>query len=146
MSAKHRCNWDSSRKGSDFVLPLTLASVGHSRAALLASASLLALGALAAPDRALAACSGLNQTISTPTTGPVLSNGGAIAVTKSGTVTGPSGINGLPGVEVTVCSTTMLTNRGAITGGAGLGADDVAGGAGASNSATTTISTLTNNN
>ena len=39
-----------------------------SRAALLAGASLVALGALAAPDRALAACSGKNQTISSPST------------------------------------------------------------------------------
>ena len=55
-----------------------------SRAALLAGASLVAIGALAAPDRALAACSGLDQIISTSRTGPVLSNGGAITSPAAG--------------------------------------------------------------
>ena len=109
-----------------------------SRASLLAGASLVALVAFAAPDRAFAACSGLNRTISTPTTGPVYSNGGAITVTKSGSITG------LDGVDVTVCPTTTLTNSGMISGGSAGANTDAAGGAGVSNSATTTITKLTN--
>jgi hypothetical protein len=101
------------------------------RASLLATAS---------PSAAQAQFGGTNQIISTPTTGPVLSNGGAITVTTTGSVTGPSGVTGLVGVEVTVYSTTTLTNNGAISGGAGY----AAGAAGVSNSATTTITTLTN--
>ena len=102
-----------------------------SRASLLATAS---------PSAVQAQFGGTNQIISTPTTGPVLSNGGAITVTTTGSVTSPSGVTGLAGVDVTVYSTTTLTNNGAITGGAG----SAAGGAGVSNSATTTITTLTN--
>src|SRR5271156_2236019 len=114
-----------------------------SRDFLLAGASLVALSAFAAPDRALAACSGPNQTISTPTTGSVYSNGGAVTVTKAGSVTSPSGVNGLPGVDVTVCPTTTLTNRGTIAGGAGSAPSGTAfGGAGVSNSGK--ITTLTN--
>jgi len=112
-----------------------------SRAALLASASLVALSAFAAPDRALARCSGRPQTYSTPTTGPVYSDGGAITVTTSGTVTGPGGVIGLPGVLVTACPATALTNSGAINGGGGSSGTKV-GGAGVSNSAT--ITALTN--
>src|SRR5271163_4668483 len=96
-----------------------------SRAALLAGASLVALGAFAAPDRALAACSGSNQTIVSSTTGPLLSNGGAITVTTSGIVTGGIvGDTGLPGILVTVCPATTIGNSGTIVGGAvsiGLG-------------------------
>src|SRR5271163_4069211 len=115
-----------------------------SRASLLAGASLVALGALAAPDRALAACSGSNQTISTPTTGPVVSNGGAITVTKTGIVAGLGGVTGLPGVLVTVCPATTLTNRGAITGGAGSAGNVAAAGGGAGVSSAGTITKLTN--
>jgi hypothetical protein len=112
-----------------------------SRAALLAGASLVALAAFAAPDRALAACSGLSQTFSTPTTGPVFSDGGAIAVSGTGSVTGASGANGLDGVEATTCRLTTLTNSGAIAGGAGIGGN-ASGGAGLSNS--NKIGTLAN--
>ena len=96
---------------------------------LLAGASLVALGALAAPDRALAACSGPNQTISTPTTGPILGNGGAITVTATGNVTGSDG------VDVTGCPARTLANSGTIAGGAGSARrGKAAGGAGVSNS------------
>jgi hypothetical protein len=44
-----------------------------SRASLLAGASLAALAALAAPDQALAHCSGMDLTFSTPTSDPILS-------------------------------------------------------------------------
>jgi hypothetical protein len=92
MNAKHRCNRDGSPKEPHLVNPLTWADFGRSRPSLLASVSLITLVALGEPDRALAQCSGLGQTILTPTTGPVLSNGGAITITKSGTVTGSSGV------------------------------------------------------
>src|SRR5208282_146893 len=86
-----------------------------SRAWLLTGASLAALAALAAPDRAHAACSGPNRTISTPRTGPVLSNGGAITVTSAGSISGgPSG----DGVDALTCPITTLTNQsgGTISG------------------------------
>ncbi len=101
-----------------------------SRASLLATAS----------SAAQAQFGGTSQIISGSVVGPVLSNGGAITVTTTGSVTSPSGVTGLVGVDVTVYSTTTLTNNGAISGGAGT----AAGGAGVSNSATTTITTLTN--
>ncbi len=66
MSAKHRCNPDGSRKAAYPINPFTLANAGRSRASLLAGASLIALAALGAPDRARAACSGANQTVSSP--------------------------------------------------------------------------------
>jgi hypothetical protein len=44
MSAKHRCNRHGSQKGPYTVNSLTPANLGRSRAALLASASLIALG------------------------------------------------------------------------------------------------------
>jgi hypothetical protein len=53
------------RGGAYFQLPLKPASARCSRAALLAGASLIALAAFGAPGAALA-CSGLDQTISTP--------------------------------------------------------------------------------
>ena len=65
MSAKHRCDRDGSQKRLYSVNSLTPANVGLSRAALLASASLIALAALGAPDAARAACNGTNTTIST---------------------------------------------------------------------------------
>ncbi len=102
-----------------------------SRASLLGTAS---------PSAAQAQFGGTSQIISGSVVGPVLSNGGAITVTTTGSVTSPSGVTGLVGVDVTAYSTTTLTNNGAISGGAGY----AAGGAGVSNSATTTITTLTN--
>jgi hypothetical protein len=60
-----------------------------SRAALLAGASLVAL----TPGAAQAACIPSPQIIATPTSGPILSNGGAITVTGSGSIAGhPDGI------------------------------------------------------
>src|SRR5271166_6202497 len=65
-----------------------------SRAALLAGASLVALAALAAPDRALAACSGKNQTISSPSfPGPIFGKGGNITVDAVASIAGgPTGV------------------------------------------------------
>jgi hypothetical protein len=114
-----------------------------SRASLLAGASLVALGAFAAPDRALAQCSGLGQTISTATPGPVFSDGGAITVSDTGSITG--GLGG-DGVDAVTCPITTLTNQsgGTISGGkggnggstgAGMGG---VGGAGVSNASTIT--------
>ena len=139
MSAKHRCNRDGSRERPDPINPLSPANVSRSRTALLAGASLVALGAFAAPDRALAACSGHNQTISTSRTGPVLSNGGSITITGSGSITGgPAG----DGVDALTCPITTLTNQsgGMISGG--TGGTSAPGGAGVSNAST--ITTLTN--
>ena len=76
-----------------------------SRAALLATAS---------PSAAQAQLGGTNLIISTPTTGPVLSNGGAITVTSTGIISG-----GPDGVDAVTQSITKLTNRGAINGAAG---------------------------
>jgi hypothetical protein len=116
---------------------------GVSRASLLASVSLVASVVLAAPDRALAKCSGANQTFSTATTGPVFSDGGALTVTKSGSVTGASGLTGLDGVDAVKCRVTTLGNSGAIAGGAGNGTF-VSGFGGAAVSNAGTIRILTN--
>jgi hypothetical protein len=106
------------------------------RASLLSGASFIALAASAAPDRALAACSGQNQTISTHRTGPVVSDGGAITITSSGFV---SGGTSQTGVLAKACPATTLSNSGTIAGGAGQDSDGGAvGGAGVSNSATIT--------
>ena len=112
MSAKHRCNRDGSKDWFYPVNSLTPAGVGRSRAALLAGASLVALAALAAPDRALAACSGKNQTISSPSTpGPIFGTGGNITVDFAGSVAG-----GPTGVYAKNCGIGTLTNRGGIGG------------------------------
>ncbi len=133
MSAKHRR--DGSQKGPDPVNPVTLANVAHSRAALLASASLVVLAALGAPDAAKAACNGKNQTISTTVSGPISSTGGSITLKSSGT------INGSPtGVSASNCSISTLANRGSILGGAG-GASG-SGGVGVLNSQTMLIRLL----
>ncbi len=112
-----------------------------SRAKLLVGVSLVVLSAFADPRGALAACTGLNQTISSPTTGPVLSTGGAITITTSGSVTGTPG---QPGVLLTVCPATTIGNSGAIKGGANgsIRTEHGTGGAGVSNSST--IKTLSN--
>jgi hypothetical protein len=116
-----------------------------SRASLLASASLVASVAFPAPDRALAKCSGADQTFSTATTGPVFSDGGATSVTTRGRVIGANGVTGLDGVEATKCSVTTLSNGGAVAGGGASGhgpSANVVGGAAISNSGT--IGKLTN--
>ena len=114
-------------------------SVRISRASLLAGALL----GFAAPDRALAKCSGADQTFSTATTGPVFSDGGAITVTEMGSVTGASHVTGLDGVEAAKCRVTTLSNSGKIAGGAGIGSFVSGyGGAGVTNARK--IGTLTN--
>jgi hypothetical protein len=111
-----------------------------SRAALLAGASAFALAALTAAGVARAACVPSLQTIATPMSGPIFSNGGAITVTGSGSISGgPDGVNALN------CPITKLTNQsdGTISGGNGAGGTlGGAGGAGVSNDRT--ITTLTN--
>ena len=118
-------------------------SVRVSRASLLAGASLIALLAFAAPDRALAKCSGADQTFSTATTGPVFSDGGAITVTKMGSVTGASSVTGLDGVQAAKCRLTTLSDSGKIAGGAGAGSF-VSGHGGAGVTNARKIGTLTN--
>ncbi len=88
-----------------------------SRASLLAAAS---------PSAAQAQFGGKNQIISGPVVGPIKSNGGAIAVTKTGSIAG-----GPDGVDAVAFSITKLTNRGAINGAAGTAS--AAGGLGVSN-------------
>jgi hypothetical protein len=73
-----------------------------SRASLLATAS---------PSAAQAQFGGMIQIISGPRVGPVVSNGGAITVTKTGIISG-----GPDGVDAVTKSITKLTNRGAING------------------------------
>jgi hypothetical protein len=115
MRAKHRCNRDGSPKGPYPVNSSTPANVGLSRAALLASASLIVLAALGAPDRALAACSGHNRTISSPSTpGPIFGQGGNITVDAGASIAG-----GPTGVYAKNCGIGALTNSGAIGGATG---------------------------
>jgi hypothetical protein len=76
MGVKNRVWRVRSRKAQGVSNISTFRGARISRASLLTGASLVALSALAAPDRALASCSGSNQTISTSTTGPVVSTGG----------------------------------------------------------------------
>ena len=110
MSAKHRCNRDGSKNWSYPVNSLTPANAGRSRASLLAGASLIALAALGAPDRAFAACSGKNQTISSPSfPGPIFGKGGNITVDAGASVAG-----GPTGVYAKNCGIGALTNSGAI--------------------------------
>ena len=69
---------------------------------------------------------GVNQIITGPVTGPIDSNGGAITVTKTGSIAG-----GPDGVDAVAFSITKLTNRGAIN--AAAGAASATGGLGVSN-------------
>ena len=104
---------------------------------------LLALAAFVAPDRALAACSGPNHTISSLERGTVHSNGGAIAVTSTGFCVRGEPAVGRPGVLVAPCPATTIDNSGTIRGGIGYNSfGNAVGGAGVSNSAT--IMNLTN--
>ena len=142
MSAKHRCKRNSSQKASDPVNPVMPANVGRSRPALLASASLVALAALNASGVARAACVPSPQIIATPVSGPIDSNGGAITVTGTGSITGGPGGDG---VDALTCAITTLTNQsgGTISGGNGAsGTVGGAGGVGVSNA--NTITTLNN--
>ncbi len=108
MSAKRRWNRNGSQKGSYPVNPLTLVNVCRSRAALLASASFIAIAALSSPGAtsvARAACVPSLQVISGSFAGPVVSNGAAITVTGSGDISG-----GPDGVDALTCAITALTN------------------------------------
>ena len=105
-----------------------------SRAALLASASLVAL---VMPGAAWAACTPSTRTISTGVTGPVLSNGESILVTGGGSIAG-----GAEGVFAENCSITTLSNKGAI--GAASGAPGGAGGIGVLTNSGRTINLLSN--
>jgi hypothetical protein len=101
----------------------------------LAGALLIAFAALGAPGAARATCMPALQTISKPVTGPILSNGGAITVTSTGSIAGKP-----DGVDAVSCPITTLTDSGAIKGGGG--AAGAVGGVGVSNGQT--ISTLSN--
>ena len=137
MSASNRCNRNNSKTWSYPVIFLTPASIGRSRAALLAGASLVALAAVGASGVARAACVPSPQIIDTPTSGTIFSNGGAITVTGSGSIAGDP-----DGVDALTCSITTLTNQsgGMISGGTGR--TSAPGGAGVANART--IRTLTN--
>jgi len=111
-----------------------------SRAALLAGASVFALAALGASGVARAACDPSPQIIAMPTSGPIHSNGGAITITGSGSITGGPGGDG---VDALTCPITTLTNQsgGTISGGNGYSSTSQsggAGGAGVSNASTIT--------
>jgi hypothetical protein len=135
MGAKRRCCPTSGHQDPDPANPLTRASIGRLRAALLTSASLIALASFGAIDAAQAACVPSLQAISALTPGPVRSNGGAITVTSSGSVAGNP-----DGVDAVTCSLSALMNGGAINGKSG--AASAAGGLGVLNSET--ITTLAN--
>ena len=114
-----------------------------SRASLLAGASFVALAGLSAPGVARAACIPSLQIIATPTSGPIHSNGGAITVTGSGTITGGPGGDG---VDAVTCPITTLANQlgGAISGGTGAASTNQGGAGGAGVSNASKITTLTN--
>ena len=131
MSAKHRGNQDRSQIGSHPVSSLTPASVGLSRAALLAGASLVVFAALSAPGAmgaAHAACASSPQTISGPVAGPILSDGGAITVTGSGKISGDS-----DGIDAVNCAITKLAIKPGGIISAGAGGSGLSGGVGVSN-------------
>jgi hypothetical protein len=94
---------------------------------------------MSASGEAHAACAPSSRTISGPVTGPVLSNGGAITVTGSGSISG-----GAEGVFAANCSITTLSNMGSI--GAAGGAPSGAGGIGVLTNSGRTINLLTNAN
>ena len=105
----------------------------------LPGASAFALAAIGASGVARAACVPSPQIIATPVSGPISSNGGAITVTGSGSITGGPGGDG---VDALTCAITTLTNRpgGTISGGNGV--SGAVGGAGVANAGM--ITTLTN--
>ena len=87
------CNLDGSQKGPYPVRPLMHGDVQASHSALLASASLIVLAALGAPDAASAACNDKNQTFSSSTPGPISSTGGNITIDAGASVAGgPTGV------------------------------------------------------
>src|SRR5271170_5397806 len=95
MGAKHRGNQHGSQKGPHPVSSLKQANVGRSRPALLASASLIVLAALGSPGAARAACVPSPHIISGAVAGPVVSNGGAITITGSGSISGAPARDGI---------------------------------------------------
>ena len=108
------------------MLPSQSVGASVSRGLAGAGALLIAFATVAAPDVARATCVPSTQTISTPVSGPVLSNGGAITVTSTGSIAGKP-----DGVDAVTCPISTLTDGGAISGGTG-------GGAGVSNGQTIT--------
>ncbi len=138
MSAKHRCHQDGPQEKPYPVNPLTPARVGRSRPTLLASASLIALATLGEPGSAWAGCSGADRTISSsPFPGPILATGGDITVDAGASVAG-----GPTGVYAQDCGIGVLSNSGAIDGGAG--ALGVPGGVGVRADLDQTINSLSN--
>ena len=138
MRAKRRCNRDGSQRARYSFNPVTPASVGRSRPALLASGSLIALAALGAPSASWASCNGKNQTISSPSTpGPIFGKGGNVTVNAGASIAG-----GPTGVYARNCGIGALTNRGSI--GAGAGAFDKPGGIGVRANSDQTIDLLSN--
>ncbi len=117
---------------------MTPANVGPSRPALLASASLIVLAALGAPDAAWAACNDKNHTISSSSIpGPIFSTGGNITIDAGASVAG-----GPTGVYAQHCGIGVLSNSGAIDGGGG--ALGVPGGIGVWVASGQTVDLLTN--
>jgi hypothetical protein len=95
-----------------FPSPPMATAAGGSRAALLASASLIALAAFGAPGAAFA-CSGVGQMISTAVNTTVNSNGGAISVLAGGQILGTP-----DAVDAFFCALPTLDNSGKIIGAA----------------------------
>jgi hypothetical protein len=146
-SGRHCAHSDKVRDASN--ITASTGGLRSSRAALLAGASLAALGGFAASDEAHAACNGPDQAIMAMKTATVVSNGGAITVTNTGILTGPVGMPGSDAVQVgPACSATTVSDSGKITGGAGANsalAKGGDGGAGVSNTKSTNIAKVINN-
>ena len=111
-SGLYRYVYWSSVTGEFSVFPVSGVPGGRrpSRAALLTSASFVALGVFSAP--AEASCSQSNQTISSPTTSTKQSNGGNITITSAGSITANLGITLLS--TPTGCSAGTINNAGSI--------------------------------
>jgi hypothetical protein len=134
MSTIERRELDREGKARNLVQSFGLKRGEVSRAALLASASLIALAAFGGPGAAYA-CSGADQTISHIVHETVVSTGGSITVDPG------KGIFGAPdGVDAFNCDISTLMNGGGIN--AAMGSLGATGGTGVSNRQT--IATLTN--
>jgi hypothetical protein len=102
------------------------------------TAIVASLAMLAASGSASATCAPSSQTINSPVTGPILSNGGAINVKKAGGIAGSG-----DGIDAPDCGISTLDNEGVIHGGPGtILSRRGQGFAGVSNSET--ITNLTN--
>ena len=140
MGAKHRCNRDGSPRARTPSNPLTLASVGRSRPALLASASLIAVAALWRPGRRLGRLQrGEPDRLVPLHSGPDLRQGRQYYGRRRREVAG-----GPTGVYAKNCGIGALTNRGGIDGAAGVSGG--AGGIGVKANSGRTIDLLTNAN